>query len=126
MDNTSIKKRILIADDDHAIVDSLTVILEEFGYDVKSTDDGRKVYRIKNDLPDLLLLDIWMSGIDGRQICADLKKENVTKNVPVILISAGRDIQKSAQESGADDFLEKPFTMEDLLEKVEKWTGTKN
>ena len=126
MDNTSIKKRILIADDDPAIVDSLTVILEEFGYDVNSTGDGRQVYRIKNDLPDLLLLDIWMSGIDGRQICNDLKRENVTKGVPIILISAGRDIKKSANESGADDYLEKPFTMDDLLKKVEKWTGTKN
>lgn len=126
MNNTSVKKRILIADDDPAIVDSLTVILEEFGYDVNSTGDGKQVYRIKNDLPDLLLLDIWMSGVDGRKVCNDLKKEKVTKDVPIILISAGRDIQKSANESGADDFLEKPFTMEDLLKKVDKWTGTKN
>jgi CheY-like chemotaxis protein len=71
-------------------------------------------------LPDLLLLDIWMSGIDGRDICKELKQKENTKKIPIVLISASREIERSALEAGADDFLAKPFEIDDLLEKIEK------
>ncbi len=116
-------KKILVADDDPAIVEATTLILEEFGYNVDSTVDGRTVYALQKDLPDLLLLDIWMSGEDGRDICKHLKKAVATKHIPVIMISASRDIRQSAQEAGADDFLAKPFNMDELMEKVEKFIG---
>jgi CheY-like chemotaxis protein len=115
------KKKILVADDDPAIVESTALILEEFGYDVITTVDGQTIYKMEADYPDLLLLDIWMSGQDGREICKYLKQQNGTKHIPIIMISASRDIKKSATESGADDFLAKPFAMNDLLQKVEKW-----
>jgi len=89
---------------------------------VTSTVDGSTVLDMKDELPDLLLLDIWMSGEDGRDICKKLKHTDATKNIPVIMISASRDIKESALESGADDFLAKPFEMNELLEKIEKLT----
>src|SRR5690348_9426088 len=97
-------KKILVADDDPAIVESTTLILEEFGYDVDSTVDGQTIYKMEKDYPDLLLLDIWMSGEDGREICKYLKKSALTKHIPIIMVSASRDIQNSAKEAGADDF----------------------
>lgn len=115
------KKKILVADDDPAILESLCLILEEFGYEVDSTVDGETIYKMKKDLPNLLLLDIWMSGQDGREICRYLKNEDTTKSIPVIMISASRDIGRSTLEAGADDFLPKPFDMHALLEKIEKW-----
>lgn len=114
---------ILVADDDPAIVESVTFILEEFGYQVESTVNGATIYKMEKVYPDLLLLDIWMSGQDGREICKYLKKKELTKNIPVIMISASRDIEQSAKESGADDFIAKPFEMEALVAKVEKYIG---
>ncbi|MES2266568.1 MAG: response regulator transcription factor [Bacteroidota bacterium] len=115
-------KKIMIADDDPGIVDAVEMILEFEGYDVTTTVDGATVLDMKEQLPDLLLLDIWMSGEDGRDICRQLKSEPLTKNIPVLMISASREIAPSALAAGADDFLAKPFEMDELLKKIEKLT----
>jgi CheY-like chemotaxis protein len=116
-------KKIIVADDDPAICDALQFMLEDEGYEVKTTVNGETIYKMEKEFPDLLLLDIWMSGQDGREICRYLKKKDLTKNIPIIMISAARDIAESARASGADDFIEKPFVMDDLLEKVAKYTN---
>lgn len=112
-------KKIMIADDDPGIVDAIEMLLEFEGYNVSSTVDGSTVLDMRDELPDLLLLDIWMSGDDGRDICRKLKSIPATKNIPVIMISASRDIEQSARDAGADDFIAKPFEMNALLQKVE-------
>jgi DNA-binding response OmpR family regulator len=109
----------MIADDDPGIVDAVEMLLEFEGYEVSSTVDGATVLDMKDELPDLLLLDIWMSGEDGRDICKKLKSINLTKGIPIIMISASRDIRESAMAAGADDFLAKPFEMDELLKKIE-------
>lgn len=108
----------MIADDDPGIIDAVEMMLQFEGYEVISTMNGAAVLEMKNELPDLYLLDIWMSGQDGRDICKELKKRNITKNIPVIMISASTDLARSARDAGADDFLEKPFNMNDLLDKI--------
>jgi DNA-binding response OmpR family regulator len=115
-------KKIMIADDDPGIVDAVEMLLEFEGYRVTTTVDGSTVLDMKEELPDLLLLDIWMSGEDGRDICRQLKATAATKNIPVIMVSASRDIEESALAAGADDFLAKPFEMDELLAKIEKLT----
>lgn len=115
-------KKVLVADDDPAIVEAIKLILELADYQVETTVDGKVIDKMKDNKPDLLLLDIWMSGVDGRDICKKIKATDDIKGVPVIMISASRDIEKSAKNSGADDFLAKPFEMEDLLSKVAKYT----
>lgn len=117
-------KKIMVADDDPPIVDALKLMLELEGYEVVTTVDGATAQDMKEELPDLLLLDIWMSGMDGRDICKHLKSQDETKHIPIIMISASKDVQKSAQEAGADNFLAKPFEMDDLLAKVSKHIGT--
>jgi DNA-binding response OmpR family regulator len=102
------------------------MLLEFEGYQVTSTVDGSTVVDMMDEHPDLLLLDIWMSGEDGRDICKRLKHIDATKNIPVIMISASRDIKESAIASGADDFISKPFEMNELLQKIEKFTGNIN
>jgi CheY-like chemotaxis protein len=114
-------KRILVADDDPAICDAIQFMLEDAGYMVNTTMDGETVVKMEKDFPDLLLLDIWMSGHDGREICKQLKNQATTKHIPIVMISASRDIVKSAKDAGADDFLAKPFQMDDLLGKVAKY-----
>ncbi|WP_276347134.1 response regulator transcription factor [Daejeonella sp. JGW-45] len=108
----------MIADDDPGIVDAVEMMLEFEGYQVCSTLNGAAVLEMDDEFPDLFLLDIWMSGHDGRDICRELKKRNNTKNIPVIMISASTDLARSAREAGADDFLEKPFNMNDLVAKI--------
>lgn len=113
-------KRILVADDDPAILDALSIMLEESGYEVETTIDGAVAQDMKVELPDLLLLDIRMSGMDGGKICKRIKNAAITKHLPVILISANKDIEQIALECGADDFISKPFQMDHLLSIVAK------
>ncbi len=112
------KYKILVADDDPAIVDSIQYMLEDEGYEVNTTVDGATVGIMFETQPDLLLLDIWMSGQDGRDICKALKSQETTRHIPIIMISANKDTESMAREAGADDFLGKPFDIDDLLSKV--------
>jgi DNA-binding response OmpR family regulator len=113
-------KTIMIADDDPGILDAVGIMLEFEGYAVRSTPNGNELLTMENELPDLLLLDIWMSGADGRDICKQLKQQEATRKLPIVLISASKDIERSALEAGADDFLAKPFDIDDLLGKIDR------
>ncbi len=115
------KKKILVADDDSGILDALQIMLEDNEYAVTVTIDGQTIYKMERDFPDLILLDIWMSGLDGREICRYLKQSELTRSIPIIMISANRDTEKIAKEAGADDFLAKPFEMDELLKKIAKY-----
>ncbi len=115
------KKRILVADDDVDILEVLTLILEESGYEVETTSDGNTLRTVEQHMPDLLLLDIWMSGWHGRDICRFLKSQEATKNLPIVLFSANRETQQIAAEAGANDFIMKPFELGNLLETIERY-----
>ena len=120
----NIPKKIMIADDDPGIVDAIEILLEFEGYQVTSTIDGATVLDMKEELPDLLLLDIWMSGEDGRDICKKLKQEDSTKNIPVIMISASHNVAGFLNhENGPDDFIEKPFDINVLLDSIKRLFG---
>ncbi|GCE16293.1 response regulator [Dictyobacter kobayashii] len=117
---TQQKKKIFIADDDAAILDALTLFLEDVGYEVESTKDGATIGTFPHGYPDLLLLDIRLSGWNGQDVCRHLKSQEETKKLPIILISANRETEHIACEAGADDFLAKPFDLDDLLAKIEQ------
>ena len=109
----------MVADDDPGIIDSLKIMLEEFDFEVETTMNGNTVYDIKNELPDLILLDLWISGMDGRDICTHLKSQEATKHIAIIIVSANKDTEHIARACGADDFLLKPFDMRVLLGKID-------
>jgi CheY-like chemotaxis protein len=116
------KKKIVIVDDDADILDVTTIILEGYGgYEVAVIDRGEELKSIKRTSPDLILLDLWMSGFNGQDICKALKGDEQTKTIPVILFSANRELKAIAESCGADDFISKPYQMDDLLEKVAAW-----
>lgn len=119
-------KRVMIADDDPGILDAVQAMLEFGGYDVSSTYDGATILDMQENFPDLLLLDIWMSGTDGRDVCKALKRQTITRDMPIIMISASTELEKSAKEAGADDFLEKPFDMDELLDKIDYHLNARN
>ena len=114
------QKKIMIADDDAAIVDVMEMILSIEGYAVKTTMKGETLLEMNTDFPDLLLLDIWMSGWDGREICKKLKQGSASKETLIILTSASKDIELSAMDAGADGFISKPFDIDDLVGIVKK------
>src|SRR5476651_955218 len=93
------KKKILAADDDPAILEVFTLILEDAGYEVQTTVNGQTEQIAREFLPNLILLDIWMAGMDGRNICKSLKRHKFTKNIPIIMISANKDTKKYAKEA---------------------------
>jgi len=116
-------KRVLVVDDDESILDAISLILEEEGYEVKTVFKGQETYKaIENFKPDIILLDVLMSGNDGREICKRLKADGTTKKIPVIMISAHPTLDKGATACGAEDFLAKPFDTDDLLKKINKYT----
>jgi len=111
----------MIADDDPSILDALKQIFESEGYEVETSVNGETVAKIDEFRPDLLLLDIWMSGVDGRDICKKLKSQPKTQHLPIIMVSANNDTKGIAKAIGADDFVAKPFEMHDLLAKVAQY-----
>src|SRR5689334_2447438 len=116
------RKKIVIADDDNDILEVINLILNVKGYDVQTEKNAENLLHMKENLPDLLLLDIWMSGVDGRDICRQLKNRSETRDLPVIMLSANIDIQKMSMDCGATDYLAKPFDINELVGIIEKHT----
>jgi CheY-like chemotaxis protein len=114
--------RILVADDDQAILDATKLFLEYEGYEVITASDGDTVRKLQTDLPDIILLDIWLSGADGAEIAHILKQQEYTRRIPIILFSANSNIEALVAKAGADDALVKPFDLLDLLQKIQKYT----
>jgi DNA-binding response OmpR family regulator len=115
------KKRILITDDDEGVQDIFKLIFERAGYDVEVLGEAMTILENNYNYPDLFVLDRQLSGQDGLKVCKFLKSQNSTRNIPVIIVSATPGIGKLARDAGADDFIEKPFQIKDLLGVVEKW-----
>jgi DNA-binding response OmpR family regulator len=114
-------KKILIVDDNELMIEVMTYILNSNGYDVVSYHDGDNIFNdIKNDHPDLVILDAYLPGMDGRDICRLIKLNKATSSLPVIICSGSDDIDESLTQRGApDDILLKPFDINNLIEKIE-------
>lgn len=110
---------LLLADDDHTIVDSLTPFLERAGFDVLSADNGvTAIEKANAHRPDVIVLDVLMPRLDGREVLRRLRKEN--NWTPTILLTqvGGASERALALEEGADDYLNKPFEPHELLARV--------
>lgn len=112
-------KKVLVIDDDRAILESLELLLDFEGFEVEVKEKGSEVFSLPEEVfPDLILLDMWLSGEDGRDICKKLKAHEATKKTPVIMMSASRGLEHTALEAGANAFIAKPFDIDDILDKV--------
>jgi two-component system response regulator VicR len=115
-------KRILIIDDDPDILEVLDVILGEEGYDVKLSKTGEEVEYLQIICPDLVLLDIRISGSpkSGAELCSKIKSDPATKGIPVILVSSEQDIAKIGEKCGANGYIRKPLSKQQLLTKIQE------
>lgn len=118
----SIAKRILIVDDEPDILEFLEVVLEEEGYTVVASDKAEYLEQLHNGgLPHLILVDVLLSGKDGREIVKYLKSQEETKAIPIIMFSAHPSAEQTALKAGAEDFLAKPFDIDVLLAKIAQY-----
>lgn len=114
-------KRLIVVDDDEGIQDIFSLIFSRAGYKVEVYSAGSPLISDHFEIPDIFILDKQLSGIDGLEVCRFLKRKKETQDIPVIMISANPNIENLSKEAGADDFLEKPFKMKELLEMVERY-----
>ncbi|HKC36880.1 MAG TPA: response regulator, partial [Chitinophagaceae bacterium] len=116
----TMKKKILVADDDPGIRDIFKIIFERAGYNIEIKGDAEEVLKNNFTIPDVFLIDKLLSGYDGLDICRYLKSNPLTSHIPVIMVSASPDIGSTAIKAGADDFVEKPFDLKYLLKVIER------
>lgn len=112
------KQKILIVDDDMHIAELVSLYVEKEGYETKEVYDGREAVQMVSAFqPDLVLLDLMLPGMDGYQVCAEIRK---TSRVPVIMLTAkGETFDKVlGLELGADDYIVKPFDPKELVARV--------
>ena len=116
-------KRLLIIDDDPDILEILSLIFKSEGYEVILSEDGEETENIESILPDLILLDIRLRNPDksGASICTMLKSKPGTSQVPIILVSAEKDIRTIAKGCGANAFISKPFDLQQISGKVKEF-----
>ncbi|MDB5199410.1 MAG: response regulator [Chitinophagaceae bacterium] len=116
--------RILVVDDDQSILDAMEIALSLQDYEVDTTTKGEETFsKIKSFKPDLIFMDVYLSGMDGREICKQIKENENTRHIPVIIFSANKSMKEVFEESGANDFIGKPFNMDELYEKVKNQTS---
>jgi DNA-binding response OmpR family regulator len=116
--------RVLIVDDNRDILWVVEVILKRYGFEVMTTLKGEEVLsKTKMFSPQLILLDVFLSGIDGIDICNTLKSTPETKDIPVIMISAHTNFKEVKKFCRADDFMSKPFDANELVRKINYFIG---
>ncbi len=112
---------ILVVDDDPDIGIMLKMMLEFKGYDVTLLNRADRTHDVLRDQNiDLVILDMLIAGDNGTDVCAAIRKEKSKNGLPVMMISALPDARQSCLQAGANEFLSKPFEMQDLLSKVQQ------
>jgi DNA-binding response OmpR family regulator len=123
MSNQTIK-RILCIEDEQEMIDLIRLILGRRGFDVKGAAGGTEGLKmVRSELPDLVLLDLMMPDMDGWEVYQQMKADEKTRDIPVIVVTAkAQNIDRvlGIHIAKVDDYITKPFSPQDLLNSVEK------
>ena len=114
-------KRILVVDDTKDVLQVVARRLQSWGYEALTADSGEEGLRVAEEqLPDLILLDIMMPKLKGREVCARLKANPKTQKIPVIFLTALglADHVKAGMDLGAEDYIVKPFEPAELKDRI--------
>lgn len=117
------QRKILVVEDEVSLLKLESILLTTRGYKVIGVTDGLKALEaIKNDMPDLVLLDIMIPGIDGFEVCRRIKADPETACLPVVMLTAKKSSadQVRGSEAGADAYITKPFKSGKIIEVVEE------
>lgn len=116
--------KILVVDDDSGIGEMLKTLLEFYGFEVSVTEKPAETEEIiESQNIDLVILDMLISGVNGTDVCARLRDNEKTSQIPILMMSALHDAGTKCKKAGADDFIAKPFEMDELLKKIDKVLG---
>ena len=119
--------KLLIIDDDEDISAMLFLLLRSNNYEVAVVTKSEDIfYKIKNFDPDIILLDVFLTGYDGRVICKQLKFHPDSKHIPVIMVSGDDEILQTVEQYGANDFIQKPFNTEEVILKINNQLNLRN
>jgi CheY-like chemotaxis protein len=123
--NITDSKKILVVDDDKDIREIITFILESEGFLVYGLDNGREVAKtVHEERPNLILLDVQLGDMDGRDVCRELKQQPETKDIPIVIISASHGWHAlHEKQCDANDFLAKPFDVSELVDQVRRFAA---
>jgi DNA-binding response OmpR family regulator len=128
MENTTVK-RILCIEDEPEMIDLIRLILSRRGYDVYGATGGIEGARLVRELlPDLVLLDLMMPDMDGWEVYQQMKADQTTRHIPVIVVTAkAQNIDKvlGLHIAKVDDYIAKPFGPQELMDSVERVLGQK-
>ena len=119
-------KKILVVDDEPELVKALDVRLKQEGFDVLTALDGEEgLNKARQEKPDLIILDVMLPKLDGYKVSRLLKFDKDYKHIPVIMLTAKIEEEDKAlgEETGADEYVTKPFEWEELLKKVKEYLG---
>ena len=111
--------RVTVVEDDSSNCEMMVLLLQYSGYETEGFLNGLFFMESNYKIPDIFVIDLQLPGKSGIEVCKDLKQRKETKDIPVILMSAGCSLEKLASLNCADDFLEKPFDIKDLLKKID-------
>ena len=117
-------KKILIVDDEADLVETIRFPLEMEGYHVLASYSGEDALnQARKENPDLILLDLMLPNLDGYKVCRLLKFDNRYKHIPILMLTAKTQEKDKAlgMETGANEYITKPFEMDDLLKKVKQY-----
>ena len=113
--------KILLIDDDVDMLEVMEATLTFYGYEVRTSSYTDDIFQLVNlHQPDLVVIDYLMTGINGGEMCAALKRNPSTQSLPVIIVSAYERIIQSLGNYGCDAFVSKPFDMTHLLNVIQK------
>ena len=122
--NPTTAKKIFIFDDNLEILELCTEILEDLGCEVKTSPTTNNVeQQVLDYMPDLIFMDNWLPDISGIEATRMIKSNENLKNIPILYFSANSNIDALAKEAGADDYLAKPFDIDQFEEVVKKYIG---
>lgn len=115
-------KRVLVVDDDAIVCSVIQEVLEEEGFSVEAALGPRALMLAQRDPPDLILLDLTMPALDGREMRLRLLADSRTEHVPCVLMSSDDRVQRTAGELHMQGYLPKPFELDDLIRLVRRET----
>src|SRR5262245_6427759 len=114
--------KILVVDDERDFIEFVSFNLKQQGYEVLAATNGLDaLYQARRSLPDLVVLDLMMDGIDGYSVCQILRRQPSTRTMPIIILTAagGQMARRNGLASGADEFMTKPVTPRELVRRIE-------